>query len=429
MSHSEMFTLEEIEILQTRQLRKTIHYIYNRSPFYRDLMDREGVSLTDIKTLADLKHIPTTDKEALSSEGDRFLCIRPEEVADIVTTSGTSGAPIFFKLSEDDLARLAYNEQLSFHLAGITDKDVVALGVTLDRCFMAGMAYYMGLRRLGATVLRVGPISPAFLLKFLDTAGVTAIVSVPSFLKRVALYAEETGVSLRRNAVRKLICIGEPVRHADFSLNALGQTIARAWDAQVFSTYASTEMSTTFGECESGCGGHLHPELMHVEIVDDRGHPVPSGEIGEVCVTPFGITGMPLLRYRTGDYTFMLTDPCTCGRITPRLGPILGRRGQMLKVKGTTVFPAVIHEIMQAEPEVRNHVLVVESEDALSDKLTLLVDTAHPQISERLRERIQAELKIYPDIRVVPGEEITTLQFEGEYRKRRWFIDRRPTGL
>jgi phenylacetate-CoA ligase len=427
MAISEMFSLDEIAILQTRQLRKTIHYIYNRSPFYRDLLDREGMSLTDIKTLEDLRHLPTTSKEDLSREGERFLCVRPEEVADITTTSGTSGAPIFFKLTEDDLARLAYNEQLSFRLAGITEKDMVALAVTLDRCFMAGMAYYMGLRRLGAAVLRVGPISPAFLLRFLERTGATAVVSVPSFLKRVGMYAEETGISLRHSTVRKLICIGEPIRQADFSLNALGQALSRSWGAQLFSTYASTEMSTTFGECEFGCGGHLHPELMHVEIVDENGRPVPNGAMGEVCVTPFGVTGMPLLRYRTGDFSCMHTEVCACGRNTLRLGPILGRRGQMLKVRGTTVFPAGIHEIVQAEAEVRAHVLIVESEDALSDKLTLLLDTDQPRAAERVRERVQAEIKTAPAIRIVSAEEINRLQSEGEYRKRRIFIDRRPT--
>jgi phenylacetate-CoA ligase len=311
-------------------------------------------------------------------------------------------------------------------LAGITEKDVVALAVTLDRCFMAGMAYYMGLRRLGAAVLRVGPISPSFLLRFLERTGATAVVSVPSFLKRVGLHAEEAGISLRRSSVRKLICIGEPLRHADFSLNALGQALTRTWDAQLFSTYASTEMSTTFGECEYGRGGHLHPELMHVEIVDEHGRPVPMGETGEVCVTPFGVTGMPLLRYRTGDFTFLRTEACACGRATLRLGPILGRRGQMLKVRGTTVFPAIIHEIVQAETEVRAHVLIVESEDALSDKLTLLLETDQSRAAERVRERVQAEIKTAPVVRLASAEEINRLQSEGEYRKRRIFIDRRP---
>jgi phenylacetate-CoA ligase len=241
------------------------------------------------------------------------------------------------------------------------------------------------------------------------------------------MYAEETGVSLRRSTVRKLICIGEPVRHADFSLNSLGQVLSRSWDAQLFSTYASTEMSTTFGECECGCGGHLHPELMHVEIVDENGRPLPAGETGEVCVTPFGVTGMPLLRYRTGDFTFMRNEVCACGRSTVRLGPILGRRGQMLKVKGTTVFPVGIHEIVQADPEGHAHVLIVESEDALSDKLTLLLESDQPRAVERIREKVQAEIKTTPEIRLVTSEEMHRLQTEGEYRKRRVFIDRRQT--
>jgi phenylacetate-CoA ligase len=134
---------------------------------------------------------------------------------------------------------------------------------------------------------------------------------------------------------------------------------------------------------------------------------------------------MPLLRYRTGDLTFMRTEACACGRTTLRLGPILGRKGQMLKVRGTTVFPACIHEIVQSETEVRAHVLIVESEDALSDKLTLLLDTDHPRTVERVRERIQAEIKTAPVILQISTEEINRLQSEGEYRKRRIFIDRR----
>jgi phenylacetate-CoA ligase len=136
---------------------------------------------------------------------------------------------------------------------------------------------------------------------------------------------------------------------------------------------------------------------------------------------------MPLLRYRTGDFTFMRNEVCACGRSTVRLGPILGRRGQMLKVKGTTVFPVGIHEIVQADPEVHAHVLIVESEDALSDKLTLLLESDQPRAVERIREKVQAEIKTTPEIRLVTSEEMHRLQTEGEYRKRRVFIDRRQT--
>ncbi len=320
-----MFTPEEISIIQARQLRKTLHHVYERSPFYRDLMDREGLLPADIKTLQDLHYFPTTSGNDLVREGDRFLSVRPEEVADVFMTSGDRGAPLVIKTTAQDMSRLAYNEQLVFLTAEVQEKDIVALVVTMDNCSMPGMAYYLGLRRIGAAVLRLGQISPDMFLRILDRTEVSVLVAAPGFLKSVITQAEKENINLRRTTVKKLVCVGEPVRQADFTLNPLGALLARTWDAGVFSTYSTTDLSSTLCECEAGCGGHLHPELMHLEIVDGRGRVVPEGEVGEICVTPFGITGMPIIRYRTGDYSFISGERCNCGRFTSRLGPVSGQ--------------------------------------------------------------------------------------------------------
>ena len=78
---------------------------------------------------------------------------------------------------------------------------------------------------------------------------------------------------------------------------------------------------------------------MYAEILDERGRPLPPGDAGELVVTTFGVEAMPLVRYRTGDVSFIETGPCPCGRTTPRLGPILGRRTQMIKLKGGPDLP------------------------------------------------------------------------------------------
>ncbi len=325
-TRSEMFTPEEISIIQTRQLRKTLHYVYDRSPFYRDLMDREGLLPAEIKTLQDLHFFPTTSINDLIREGDRFLCVRPEEVADIMMTSGTGDTSLVIKTTAQDMSRLAYNQQLVFLNAEVQEKDIVALAVTMDNCSMPGMAYYLGLRRIGAAGLRLGPISPDRFFRILEQTGISVVVAATTFLKSVITQAEKEDINLRRTTVKKLICIGEPVRQADFTLNSLGALLARTWDARVFSSYSTTDLSTTLCECEEGCGGHLHPELMHLEIVDERGHAIPDGEVGEICVTPFGITGAPVIRCRTGDYSFIREEQCNCGRSTSRLGPVSGPR-------------------------------------------------------------------------------------------------------
>jgi len=425
MAKTEMFTPDEIAIIQARQLRKTIYYLYQRSPFYRDVFDRERILPADIKSLDDLRYLPTTSREDLLREEERFLCVRPEEVADIMTTSGAAGNPCFFKVTESDLSRLAYNEQLSAKMVGIEEKDSVALALCLDACSMAGLACYFGLRRMGVTVARIGHLPLEQILRFLEHSKPTVMIGMPSFLKSISVYAEKQGISLRRHQVRKLVCVDEPIRQRNFVLNDLGAYLARTWNAKLFSAYRSTELSTSLSECEESCGGHLHPELLHLEVIDEYGHPVPEGEIGELCVTPFGVTGMPVLRYRTGDYTFVRTRRCGCGRWTLRLGPILGQRGAKLNIRGNIVFPGDIHGIVQGNPDIRSHVILLETERDGSDKVTLLLAAENSRLCERIEERIYQNLGVHLPSRLVSEKEIKALQMAEVYAKPRLMIDRR----
>ena len=188
--------------------------------------------------------------------------------------------------------------------------DVAVLGITIDKCFMAGLAYFEGLRRMGVTAVRVGAGSPAMLLSMVERLRATAIVSVPSFLKRVAAYAKQQGLDPAESSVRKLVCIGEPVRDADGKLSPLGADIATAWNAQVFSTYGITELASSLCECVAGRGGHLHPELLHIEIVDDAGHALARRAVGQLVATTIGVEAMPVIRFATpGDMTFMTHEP------------------------------------------------------------------------------------------------------------------------
>lgn len=404
-----------------------VRYAYAHSPFYRQRFDSEGVRPSRVKNARDLERIAPTTKADLSREGERFWCVPRERVVDIVTTSGTTGVPVVHPMTEADIARLGYNEALSFTCAGITRDDTAILAVTMDKCFIAGLAYYEGLRRIGAATVRVGSGSPLMLLGMLERLGATAVVSVPSFLRRVADYADERGIDLARLTVRKLVCIGEPVRTADFRLNALGSRIATAWGARIYSTYAATEFAASFCECEAGCGGHLHPELLHVEVLDDDGRPVPDGEVGEVVITTFGVEALPLIRFRTGDCTFITRERCECGRWSPRLGPIAGRRNQMMKVKGTTIYPAGAQNVLDAMEQVVDYVMIATSSATLSDELEVVIAVKGDALeaASAVRESLQGALRVTPSVRVATPEEIAGIQQADSYRKKRVFVDRR----
>jgi phenylacetate-CoA ligase len=299
----------------------------------------------------------------------------------------------------------------------------VLLAVTMDRCFMAGLAYWLGLRELGCAVVRAGAASPLFVLEMIARTEPTAIVGVPSFLRLIAEKARETGFDLKNCSVKKAICIGEPVRDQSFALNASGRAIETAWAAQVYVTYGVTELANSLCECEAGAGGHLHEEQLHVEILDDDGRPVPDGQIGEVVATTFGVEAMPLIRYRTGDCAALFRGVCACGRATPRLGPIVGRKNQKLKFRGASLFPSTLQTVLEEAQGVENFVIIARAESALSDAVEVLVCGAAS--APVLREAMQARAKIAPAIRHAPREEIEALQMPPQAGKRRLFVDLR----
>ncbi len=394
----------------------TYRYAARHSPYYRELFRDQ----TDVPGLAD---VPTVNKAILSERTLDFLCTPRERVVEIVTTSGTTGRPLLWMLTEADVRRLALNEKISFECAGLTEHDTVLVAVAMDRCFMAGLAYWLGLRELGCSILRVGASSAMLVLEMIERAKPTAIVAVPSFLRAIAEKAREAEFDLKGSSVKKAVCIGEPVRDRALTLNASGRAIEAMWGARIYSTYGVTELANSLCECDAGAGGHLHDEQLHIEILDDAAQPLADGETGEIVATTFGVEAMPLIRYRTGDCAAMLRAPCACGRTTPRLGPIVGRKHQKLKCKGTSLFPSTLAAVLETAEGVESFVVIARKEDELSDGIEVLV---HGSASATdLRDAMQAVARIAPQVRHASREEIEALQMPPQLRKRRTFVDLR----
>ena len=370
-----------------------------------------------------MESVATVDKRVLSERNFDFLCVPRDRVVETVTTSGTTGKPLVWMLTEADLNRLGHNEQLSFECAGLTGRDTVLLAVAMDRCFIAGLAYWLGLRKMGCGVARVGAASPLQVLEAVESLQPTAIVGVPSFLRMIAQKAGEHGIDLRKSPVRKAICIGEPVRDGAFRLNVAGRAIEELWAARVFSTYGVTELANSLCECEAGRGGHLHEEYLHVEVLDEEGLPVEDGKVGEVVATTFGVEGMPVIRYQTGDCAALYREKCSCGRSSARLGPIVGRKNQKLKFKGASLYPSTLQTVLEEAGGVEQYVIVARAENELSDSIEVLV-RGSVKVAD-LREAMQARAKITPVVREATREEIEALQMPVQARKRRTFVDLR----
>ncbi len=419
-----MTPVDEIAALQLPLLQKHLRYLQQASPYYRELFEQSGFSADQFQSFAELERFPLTGKTELAARNRDFLAVDEKQVVDICQTSGTTGEPVTIWQTESDLQRLALNEQLAFVAAGIRKTDRVLIGAALDRVFMAGLAYFLGLRKIGATAIRAGSGQPALVAELIRSQRPNVLVGVPSLLLGVAHQLQERGQNPAELGIEKLICIGEPVRDVDLSLSAFGTSLQQQWQAQVLGTYASTELATAFADCTAGCGGHLLPELVVVEIIDEQGRSVANGEAGEVVVTPLGIEGTPLLRYRTGDIARLHKEPCRCGQQTPRLGPILGRRAQMLKCRGTTLFPAAINSALQEIDGVCGHYLEVRQDFDLSDRLRVVVGCRDASLSAaKVAEQIAAKTRVKPEVVLVTPEEVSSKTIKPDQRKPITFFD------
>ncbi len=423
----EKSTTQEIKSFQEKKLKELLSYTLSYSTYYKNLFKANGIAINSIHTIEDLEKIPVTTKDDLHKFNKDFICVSPNKIIDYVTTSGTLGDPLTFALTNNDLERLAYNENISLACTGATSEDVFQLMTTLDRRFMAGLAYFLGIKQMGAGVIRVGNGVPEFQWDTIKRLTPSIAIAVPSFILKLIEYAEQNSIDYKNCSIKKIVCIGEPIRNDDFSLNILGKRITEKWNVELFSTYASTEMGAAFTECGAGKGGHHHPELLIVELLDEANKPVKNGEQGELTVTTLGVEGMPLLRFKTGDICVAHHEPCSCGRTTMRLSPILGRKQQMIKFKGTSLYPPSLYDILNHVPYIKNYIVEVHTNDIDTDEISITIGVNNPpqNFEKELKDHFRAKLRVAPNIKTDSPENITKLQFPEMSRKAITFFDRR----
>ncbi len=418
----------DIVALQEKKLQEVLAYVNEHSAFYKRLFKEHNINVSAIKTLSDLTKLPTTCKDDLQRDNDAFRCVPKSAIVDYASTSGTLGTPVTFGLTDNDLNRLAYNEAISLACAGIKKGDVVQLMTTIDRRFMAGLAYFLGVRQLGASIVRVGAGIPELQWDSIRLYEPTYLIAVPSFLLKMIAYAEKNGIDYEASSVKGVVCIGESLRNQDFSNTLLAEKIAEKWKGiKLYSTYASTEMSTTFTECEYQQGGHHHPELIITEVLDDAGNRVGENESGELTITTLGVEAMPLVRFRTGDIVTMHTGTCACGRNTARVSPVLGRKQQMIKYKGTTLYPPVLMDLLTNFEEIENYIIEISTNSILTDEILIRIGTRTPTeaLKERISNHFRAKIRVVPKIEYCDIAVLERELYPLGSRKPMKFVDKR----
>ncbi|MDR1220659.1 MAG: phenylacetate--CoA ligase [Treponema sp.] len=383
--------------LQLARLKNLVENLYESAPFYRRKMDERGVRARDIHTLEDIERLPFTTKDDMRENFPYgFLACAPSMIEEVHLSSGTTGIPVVDAYTRKDIE--IWGESMARTLAGggCTAYDTVqnCYGYGL---FTGGLGAHYGARTIGANVLPMSSGNTERQLMVMEAFGSTMLTCTPSYALYMAEEARERGVDLKKLPVSKGCFGAEP-----WSEN-MRKEIEALYNMKAYDIYGLTEIigpGVAF-ECEAQNGLHINEDLFYPEIIDpETGEALPDGERGELVFTTLTKEGTPLLRYRTRDITYFITEPCSCGRTTRKMHRLFGRTDDMLIIRGVNVFPSQIeHALIEIEGAEPHYLIVVDRGQSHLDEIELQVEVKQEFFSdetrdlEGLRHRIESVMK------------------------------------
>ncbi len=294
---------ETLEAIQLRCINALLAREKARGGFYKGLPER-------LDSLAELRRLPFTTPEQLAQNAPGLLLGSQAEVSRIITgaTSGTTGPSKRIFYTQRDIGHT-----VGFFAAGISELvsagEAVAIAMPFSGPDGLGELICRAVERLGARPVKLGVgKSLGEQAGILESERPEAYIGMPVPLLGLIRWMGGPG-SLRRALVSGDACPEGVVAELEKLLGS-----------RLFPHYGSREMCLGGAvTCAAHEGMHLRENHVIAEIVDEAGEPVPDGEYGELVITTADMQAMPLIRYRTGDYTRFLPGPCPCGGVTRRL--------------------------------------------------------------------------------------------------------------
>ncbi len=402
----EALSRDELEALQVKRLRRTIHQAM-RSPHYGKRLS--GFSTDEIRTPEDVRKLPFTTKQDLREAYPfGFVCVPRDRLIRLHVSSGTTGqaTAVFYTRKDVDhwadlMARCMY---MTGARPGDTFQNLTGYGL-----FTGGLGFHYGAERLGLLTIPSGAGNSKRQIQLMKDFSTNILHIIPSYALRLMDVMTELGVDPKRDLSLRIAYLG-----AEPYSEEVRQRVEAFYGIKVYNSYGLSEMNgpgVAF-ECRHQHGLHIWEDAYLVEIVDPETlDPVPEGELGELVLTTLGREGMPLIRYRTKDLTRILPGTCPCGRPHRRLDRIQGRSDDMFILKGVNIFPIQVERVLMAIPEVGNNYRIVLDRKNNIDTMTVEVevtdkifveDMRHLQrIQNKIRKELRSELLVTPNVTLV----------------------------
>ena len=358
---AEALPAEELAAVQSGRLRELIDRLLTAGGLQAGRLRDAGVTSGANIGLDDLPGLPTTSKQDLwDNYPFGLLAVPRDQVVAVHGSSGTGGRPTLVAYTKGDIALWARMCARALAAAGAGPGTIVhnAYGYGL---FTGGLGIHQGAIELGATVVPVSGGMTARQVTLIADLQPEILTCTPSYAIRLGEALAEAGLTKERGLSLKAGVFGaEPwTQEMRTRLNELlGIT---ALDIYGLSEVIGPGVAS---ECIVAADGlHVNEDHFLVETLDPlTGEPVPEGTPGELTFSTVTKQALPLLRYRTGDIAALRSDPCPCGRTLVRMSKIMGRKDDMLVIRGVNVYPSEIERVLLGEPSVAPDYLLVIDE-------------------------------------------------------------------
>ena len=425
---AETMSADERIAVVTRKLGNQVRYAYENSEFYREFWHDAGADPASIGSLDDLRQLPILTKDDLRREQEahppfgRYLCVPEDRVLRIHGTSGTTGNPTIFGISRDDWDRIAEAHARVLWSAGLRPDDSVIVTAVFS-AYIGSWGALLGAERIGAKCFPFGAGAPQQTERAVDWIGMlkpTALYGTPSFALYLASTARQMGIDPRHDfSFRLMFFSGEP----GASIPSTRKEIEETFGCYVVDQGSMAEMTPWM--TNSGCrhlkrGMHLWTDIVYTEMVDPETRaPVPSGDEGVPVYTHLERTSQPMIRYWSGDLARWDDSACRCGRTYPTLPEgLAGRVDDMIIVRGQSIFPSKIEDVLRAMPEFGGEFrLVIDRESGRMDSLNVQAEVGSDvsrdaQVEKRFAEELRRAVGVGLSVELKPAGEFERTQFK-----------------
>ncbi len=381
-SPEEAMPLEERAQYYDEKVRQVVEFAYKNAPAVTERLDKAGVKPSRIRTTRDLELIPFLTRDGIlelqkaNPPYGGLLAVPVHNLYKLLYSPGPMYVPI------GSAEACASGARKVFHSIGLHKGDLAIL--SLPPLFNAGSGCIDALELSEIVFVSAGAGNTELQVNMMRDLGIKGYIGTPTFLMNMVEKAEELGYDFRKEfKLSTAVVWGEPL------LPEVRKILENDYGIRVADGIGAGPGFIFGCECGQKNGIHITEETF-MEIVDpDTGKQLEPGELGAVVVTGFVNDAFPMIRYMTGDLSKLSTEPCPCGRTSPRMMGVLGRVGDSIKVRAIYLTPGQVKTVISRFPAISKCQVVV-APVGYKDEMTFHLELADESID---RDKLARELR------------------------------------